>query len=250
MSFLRFFISKPFFTNIVLALVVLVLMLLGTFAWLNSSTRHGESLVVPDIRGVSIEKAAQLLESKNLRYQITDSVFFPDKAKNAIIDQNPMPEEKVKEGRVIYVTLNSSEPPHVKMPNLIDVSYRQALSILLSFGLKEGQITYKPDLAKNIVLKQLYNGQPVLPDTKVLKGSSIDLVLGDGLGSTEIDVPELTNLTYEEALFVLQGSGLATGTVEYEAGADKSTAKVYRQNPSSGAGLKISQGQTIDIYLK
>jgi beta-lactam-binding protein with PASTA domain len=94
MSFLRFFISKPFFTNIVLALVVLVLMLLGTFAWLNSSTRHGESLAVPDIRGVSIEKAVQLLESKNLRYQITDSVFFPDKAKNAIIDQNPMPKRR------------------------------------------------------------------------------------------------------------------------------------------------------------
>ena len=66
MSFLRFFISKPFFTNIVLALVVLVLMLLGTFAWLNSSTRHGESLVVPDIRGVSIEKAAQLLDRKSV----------------------------------------------------------------------------------------------------------------------------------------------------------------------------------------
>jgi beta-lactam-binding protein with PASTA domain len=103
---------------------------------------------------------------------------------------------------VIYVTLNSSEPPQVKMPNLIDVSYRQAVSILLSFGLKEGQISYKPDLAKNIVLKQLYNGQPVLPETKVLKGSSIDLVLGDGLGSTEIDVPELaTLLTKKPCLF-------------------------------------------------
>ena len=250
MSFFRFFISKPFYTNMVLAVVVFLSMLLLTFGWLSSHTRHGDSLSVPDVRGVVLDKAIQVLESKNLRYQITDSVFFPDKPKNAIVDQNPLPEENVKEGRVIYITINSSEPPKVKMPKLIDVSYRQAVAILQSFGLKEGQITYKPDLAKNVVLQQLYNGQPALPDMPIPKGSSIDLVLGDGLGSTEIDVPALTGLTYDEALFVLQGSGLATGTVEYDAGADKSTAKVYRQNPSAVEGLKINQGQTIDIYLK
>lgn len=250
MSFFRFFISKPFYTNMVLAVVVFLSMLLLTFGWLSSHTRHGDSLSVPDVRGVVLDKAIQVLESKNLRYQITDSVFFPDKPKNAIVDQNPLPEENVKEGRVIYITINSSEPPKVKMPKLIDVSYRQAVAILQSFGLKEGQITYKPDLAKNVVLQQLYNGQPALPEMQIPKGSAIDLVLGDGLGSTEIDVPVLTGLTYDEALFVLQGSGLATGTVEYDAGADKATAKVYRQNPSSGEGLKINQGQTIDIYLK
>lgn len=250
MSFFRFFISKPLYTNIVLALGVLFVLLLLTFGWLSSHTRHGESMSVPDLIGVSAEKAIEILKQKNLRYQIIDSVFAPDKPKNTVVDQNPVKEEKVKENRVIYLTINSAEPPKVKMPNLIDVSYRQAQSILLSYGLKEGTITYKPDLAQNVVLEQKMNGQNVYPETPVLKGSAIDLVLGDGMGSVQIPIPQLNGLSYDEALFVLQGSGLTVGNATYDEGSDQKTARVYQQNPAPAPNATINQGQSIDLFLK
>lgn len=250
MKLFRFLISKVFVTHILLAVLLLFALLLLMFNWLNSHTRHGESMAVPELRGIRIEQAADVLKQKNLRYVIIDSVFFPDKPKNTVVDQNPLPEEKVKEGRVIYLTLNSSEPPKVKMPNLIDVSYRQAQTILLSYGLKEGQITYKPDLAQNVVLEQLWNGHLVLPETQIPKGSVIDLVLGDGLGKGDMMIPNLNGLTYEEALFVLQADGLAMGTATYDEGADKTTARVYQQSPAFSPDAKITPGQSIDISLR
>lgn len=250
MILFRFLGSRVFWVNICLILLFGFILLFATFRWLNAYTRHGESLAVPDIRNMPLSRAEMILKEKNLRYQVTDTLFAPGKAANTVIDQNPVKDEKVKEGRIIYITINGTEAPKVKMPRLVDVSYRQAVSLLLSCGLKEGDTTYRSDLAHNVVLAQLYKGKNILPDSLVPKGATIDLVLGDGMGGAEMEVPQLEGLSYEEASFVLEGSGLKIGKAEYAEGVDQKTARVYLQKPAFGQGIKISQGQSIDIFLK
>lgn len=221
------------------------------YNWLNTYTHHGESITVPDVRGLTEEKLVRFIADKHLQYKIVDSLYEDGKAPGTVIEQDPQPDSKVKENRTIYLTVNSSKPPKVKMPDLIDVSFRQAEAILQTYGLRVGQTIYKPDLAKNAVLEQLYKGRPIATGKEIFKGSAIDLVLGDGLGNAEVPVPNLVSLTRGEALFVLKGSSLNIGTIIFDDGVkDEEAAVVYKQIPEAGRGVTIKQGEAIDIFLR
>jgi len=247
-SFLR---SKSFRNNLLIAVVALVVLGLSMQFWLNSFTKHGENIAVPDFRGMSQEKAQSVSEENNLEIVVVDSLYEIGKKPGVVLDQDPAPKTNVKEGRAIYVTLNASLPPKVKMPNLIDVSLRQAEAMLESYGLKVGRTSYKPDMAKNAVLEQRYKGAPIAPGKEISKGAAIDLVLGDGAGAVDVQIPELTGLTRGEAFFVLKGISLSLGNVRYDAGVkDTLAATIYRQVPTATDGAVIQQGESIDIFLK
>jgi eukaryotic-like serine/threonine-protein kinase len=236
----------------IVAISIIVLLLFVVISWtLNSSTRHGEALTVPDIKGLTINDAIRILEAKKLKFLITDSLYFEDQPKNAVLEQNPSPQSKVKEGRIIYLTLNSNKAPLVNMPNLIDVSLRQAQAMLQSAGLKSGRLIYKPDIAQNVVLEQQANGRAIAAGTKIPKGSTIDLVLGDGLTQGDVALPNIIGLTLQEASNLLSSSSLNIGSVVYQGNiADSTNAKVYKQHPMYADGLMISAGQTVDLFLR
>lgn len=250
-SIFDFIKSKLFLWNLVAATVFVLIILFVTQHWLETYTLHGESISVPDLRNLSLTRVESFLEDKKLRYTVVDSIYKLDKPAGVVLEQDPLPNVKVKENRIIYLSINATLPPKVKMPNLIDVSLRQAEAILNANGLKLGKLIYKPDLAKNAVLAQQYHGSEILPGNEVAKGSLIDLVLGDGLGNTMVSVPMLIGLTKTEALFVLKGSSLTIGSVNYDEDVgNQENAKVYRQFPDYNDSIQIAQGQAVDIYLK
>lgn len=248
---IRFLRSRVFLVQLFLCCISVAAVLIVTYVWLNAYTNHGESVTVPDIRGMKFEKLEEFLSARNLKVSISDSsVFSLDHPAGVVIDQNPPPEEQVKEGRTIYVSVTRKVPPQVKLPNLMSVSQRQAEAILRSYGLKVGEIEFRPDLAKDAVLAVLYRGADKKPGDDIPKGSVVDLVIGDGIGNTEVPVPMLVGLTLEEALFVLKGSQLQPGAVIYDATVkDTASALVYRQVPVSGDSAIIKQGESVDIFL-
>ncbi len=250
-NLISFIKSRSFVINIVILLAIILIIFGSVSSWMSSFTHHGESISVPDLRGQKIEKMGSFLADKHLQYKVIDSLFDLAKNPGTILEQDPAPNSKVKEDRTIYLTVNAQHPPDVKMPNLIDVSYRQAEAILLSFGLRVGQLTYRPDLAKNAVLDQRYKGNSISAGKSLPKGSKIDLTLGDGLGSVDVPIPDLTGSPLDEALFVLKGSSLNVGTIHYDSGIRDSTkAKIYKQDPIASDGATMNQGEAIDIYLK
>jgi eukaryotic-like serine/threonine-protein kinase len=237
--------------NLLAIVIIVVILLTGVSMVLSRVTRHGESLTVPDITGLRVDDAMKILTTKKLKVMVLDSMFFEDKPKNSVLDQNPSPQSKVKEGRVVYITINSSSAPLVNMPNLIDVSYRQAQVMLQSVGLKAGRLIFKPDIAKNVVLEQLFENQKLDAGAKVPKGSTIDLVLGDGLGQGDVSLPDLIGMTLEDARNLLASSSLGIGSVVYQGSLkDSSSAVVVRQNPAYAEGVMVGTGQPIDLFLK
>lgn len=58
-------------------------------------THHGEGLPVPKLKGLSIEKAIELLEEKGLRYQINDSIYMIDQPPGMVVEQDPDPNTNV-----------------------------------------------------------------------------------------------------------------------------------------------------------
>ncbi|MEO5569308.1 MAG: PASTA domain-containing protein [Bacteroidia bacterium] len=247
----NFITSKMFLLNLLGAAAFFIMFFGFTYKWLNSYTNHGSTVTVPDLRGLKVATLQNFLKDKALRIKIADSsVFDLEKPPGTVIEQDPAPAEKVKENRTIYLTITKTVPPKIKMPNLIDVSYRQAEAILLSYGLKAGQTSYKPDLCKNCVLSFTLNGKTLKPGDELTKGTVIDLTLGDGFGNTKVSVPQLYGLSLDEALFVLKGSSLNSGSVIFDSSVkDSIKAMVYKQNPAYGSASSIREGEGIDIYL-
>ncbi|MCU0422312.1 MAG: PASTA domain-containing protein [Bacteroidia bacterium] len=241
---------KALGTHVLAMLISVTLLVTGISLVLKSYTRHGDSLEVPDLKGVKIEDAIRLLEEQHLRYQIIDSLYFEDKPALSILEQNPVATSKVKEGRIIYLTINTNKAPLVTMPNIQDVSLRQAESILANAGLKVTSTIYKPDLAKDVVLDVLYMNSSIVAGRKIAKGTGLTLVLGDGLGGESTELPDLTGLTLDEANNLLNTSSLSLGSVVYlGAISDSASAVVVRQNPPYQADAKVSSGTPIDLFL-
>lgn len=250
-SVISFLKSRKFLLHFAGANVAVVALLVLTYQWLSAYTNHGETVSVPNVIGMKYSDLGKVLEEKTMRVEISDSsAFVLGKPPGVVIDQDPAPNELVKEGRTVYVSITRTVPPQVKLPNLKDVSQRQAEAILASYGLTVGELIYKPDLAKNAVLGVQYQGALLQPGDQLAKGSQVDLILGDGIGNTDVLVPVLKGLTYDEVLFVLQGTSIQPGAIVFDSEVrDSGAAKVYRQIPEPGDSIFIKQGESIDLFF-
>ena len=52
-------IKNPFVINLLLVIVVSCGVVYGVLAWLDSYTRHNQAVVVPDVKGMKLEDAAE-----------------------------------------------------------------------------------------------------------------------------------------------------------------------------------------------
>lgn len=252
-TFAQFLFSRFFWRNLGLMTLVTLLLVGVAFLSLNLYTHHGESITVPDLRKLTIEQAEQRLESLNLRYTVLDSAYQQELPPTGIIEQSPKPGAKVKENRRIYLTVNATNPPLVPIPNIIESSLRSATVQLELAGLRIGQQIRVPDLAKNVVLEIKRNNVSVKPGDRIPKGTAIDLVLGDGLGSTRIVVPNIVGLTFLQAKLILKGHYLNVGLITKEENIlDMENALVVRQSPDPGpdGDRLISVGEPVDIFLR
>lgn len=166
--------------NLLLIGLVSVVLLILTLLLLNVYTRHGQNVVVPKLEGLQIEEANIILKSKGLHAEIVDSIYQRDAVPGSIIDQTPKPNNKVKEGRAIYITIYSKDPQQVAIPGLVDYSTRQATALLNSLGFTELAIEEVPSEYVGLVMAVEYRGRVLMPEEKIPAGSPLKLVVGSG----------------------------------------------------------------------
>jgi beta-lactam-binding protein with PASTA domain len=249
-NFTQYLKTKSFRTNLIAAICTFFALLLIAFFSLRYYTKHGEGLNVPNLRGTNITDAISKLEGLGLRYEV-DSVYVMDQPPGMVTDQDPDPGTFVKDNRTIYLTINTNTAPNVRFPDIETKSLREAKSIIESYGLKLGDTTYKPDVAQDVVLEVLFGGQPIRPGESLPKGSRVNFVLGDGRGNEEVDLPNLTGLTLDEASFSLKGSMLSIGTITYEGNiTDTANAIIVNQFPLPVDSVtKVRIGTPINLTL-
>lgn len=249
MGFFTFLKSKTFLINLGFAIVIIAGIAWAVLKYLDIYTLHGETITVPDLKGLSVSETEEMLEGKGLKYEIMDSVYETKTSKGVVLDQEPKANSLVKENRIIYLTINATLPPKFKMPNLKDLSLRQATAVIETYGLKVGNLRYVPDLAFNAVVDQEYKGRALAPGSLVSKGSVIDLVLGQGESDELIAMPYLINLTSKEAIELLKQSFLNVSIIPDNSVKDTSLARVYRQNPPFDKEKGINLGGQVDIFI-
>lgn len=179
-EFFSFKANRFFWLNIIAMVVVVVVGMFGVLKWLDIHTRHGEAVVVPDVTGMTVEEATAMFRSKGLECVISDTRYVKDKAAGVVLDLKPGVGEKVKEGRTIYLTVNTQEVPLRAVPDIADnSSFRQAEAKLLSAGFKLNEIRLVQG-EKDWVYGVEYQGRQLAAGEEVPMGAALTLVVGNG----------------------------------------------------------------------
>jgi beta-lactam-binding protein with PASTA domain len=181
MNFFRFIFSKSLLRQIVLAIVACIIFSFLALKWLKSYTNHGTFIEIPNLVGLSLDDAETTLQNFDLRTQVQDSSNYnPKYPSGAVIEQEPLVGEKVKENRKIYLILNPSDYRKVIIPDVIRSTLRQTRPTLEALGFRIGKLIYVDDLGRDEVLELRFRGQKINAGDLIKKTSAIDLVLGNG----------------------------------------------------------------------
>lgn len=239
--------------HLLLAVAVVVLLVAAAYFLLKNVTMHGEEIPVPDFSNLTVVEASELAARKEMRVEVTDSVFVKRMKRGAVYRQNPAPGNKVKKGRRIHLTINAVNPKEITMPDLVGHSMRQAKAELLSRGLVLGQLIYVHDIATNNVLRQLFDGKEVEPGTMIESESVIDLVVGLNAVDEVAVAPYLPGLKYLSAIEAIHDHSLNVGDVvfdetvkDYE---DSLNAVVFFQKPMPSDTVIVNMGDSVSFHL-
>lgn len=191
---------KRIIKNLAIIGSITVFLLLGILWYLNIYTNHDSELVeVIDVEGKSALEASRLLREKGLEAVVIDTVYKDGVKKNGVINQNPNVGQYVKEGRKVYLIINTSKVPMVAVPDLAGkTSLPDAQNILYRRHLKVGKIIKEMTSSVRTrsdepVLAQYYSGTTdvIEANTLIERNSAIDLVVGvstdyfDAMDSTQ-----------------------------------------------------------------
>lgn len=252
MSLKKFFTSRAFFTQLILALILVAIIITFTLQRLKTYTRHGESFPVPQLEGLSINEVEAVIDQNNLKYKIIDSLYATDALPGTVIEQVPSAGFHVKQNRVIFLTIMPIMSEKVALPKLTDISFRQALGLIENSGLILGKITYESSEYNNLVLKVEQDTTEIFEGEIIQKGSSVDLVIGTNSGVQDTPLPDLTGMSYLQAEELLSSYMLNTGEVEWDetiiSSEDTLSAFIWKQYPSKNIRL-VSLGTSVDFWL-
>jgi beta-lactam-binding protein with PASTA domain len=108
--------------NLVIMAVLAFILILVTFKWIESYTLHGQYIEVPDVSGMFEEEAGKALADQGLKYEVSEYKYNKMIVEGGVIEQKPKPGSYVKQGRKIYLTLNSGKEPMRAVPDVADNS--------------------------------------------------------------------------------------------------------------------------------
>ena len=172
--------------NIEIIVVTAIVLVVLTLLFLRAYTRHGQNIIVPKLEGLQVGEANVLLKNKGLHGEVVDSIYQMDAVPGAIVDQTPKPDNKVKAGRAIYLTVYSKNPQQIAIPQLVDYSSRQAIALLNSLGFTNLEIEEVPSQYSGLVLGVEYRGRQLTTDEKIPAGATLKLIVGSGMSSDTI----------------------------------------------------------------
>jgi beta-lactam-binding protein with PASTA domain len=198
------FFKNIYLRNLLLLIFIAAALIGGVLLWLNRYTQHGEAVEVPDVKGLSVEKAAPFFTNNSLNYEVVDSIFVKNATPGSIAETTPPIGSKVKKGRTVFLKINACLPSLITIPDLKDFSQRQSLAMLRSLGFEKIEIKIVPGIYQNLVVGLESRGMPLEAGSKVPANTQLSLLVSSG--SEEILLLEDTleapvEITPEESWF-------------------------------------------------
>ena len=242
---------KIIVTNLLLAGLLMVAIVTVTLLCLKAYTRHGQEVEVPQVIGLYPHEAEVLLRSADLHLAVYDSTYTDRLPLGTIVEQTPPVDAKAKKDRTVYVLLNAVHLPQVVLPELHDISYRQATNILKNIGLKvAAEPVYEPSEYRDLVLDIRCGDESLEAGSRLEQGTEVTVVIGAGKGTAKVSVPDLMGKSIADLRTLLLTRHLVTGALVYDeqlTDDNRADMVVYRQEPAPGTILY--EGSPVNLWL-
>ncbi len=241
---------KLLLINTAFIVVITFILITAFFYTLPYMTQHNNIVTMPNLINQDASIAIQMLQNKGFVISTIDSSYNPKLPKLSIINQSPQAGELVKEGRDVFITINRPTPPLIEVPNLVGFSLQSAQQTLQNIGLNIGDVSYVTDISKGNVLQQTYQGNSIYQGALLPFASKISLVVGNGLGDSVMNVPNLIGMGLIQAQQYLLSLGISIGTVSFADSSnlvtpiDSTRAFISKQEPPPYLIDSLSNTQT------
>ncbi len=227
--------KKKFMLNKVKILAILLALLFAipasqlVLALMNGNFSAKE-VTVPSLVGMTVSEAELTLNKIDLKYVVDSELFNAEFPAGQIMSQDPPAEMSVKSGNTIKVNV-SKGVKEGSIPNLTNKKLDDAVFTLENYGFTQGNVSVESsDLPKDFVIRQ-----SPMPGTPANQGTSVDLVISDGLKLALVSMPNLVGMDIENAKIELSKVGLALGDITYDYSNVYALNVVTNQEVAAGA---------------
>lgn len=219
----------------------IIVALLLDFFIMPSYTNYNEGVTVPDVTKISLDEATSMLNHYGLRHEVLDRRANSAYPSDYIIDQSPSPQQIVKPNRKVYLTVNTATTPQTVVPDVVNMSLRNAEIQLENHGLTVGTKSYESSRFRNTILRQ-----SVAAGDSVARGTVVNLAVSDGLGSRIVEVPEIVGLRLSEAQQAITRAGLRVGEVRFQPSREYTPNTVIAFSPDEE---ELTEGESIQLVV-
>lgn len=247
MKVFNFLTKRKFYIHLIIIIALIILIIKTVFISLANFTRHGDEIIIPDFIGMNYQ---DMLEQYNDEYNfvLLDSIYVKGFLEGTVYQQDPLPGSKVKKGRNLYYIMVSKEPEKVIMPNLRNLSLRQALVLLKADGLTVSDLEFVDYFAKNAVIEQIYDTAVIEPGTKIIKGSAVKLRVGYGKEDKKTHLPNLLSAKMSDVKELLHEASLNLGNEIFMDNDENDNYKVYKMEPPYDIETLVTLGSRVDVW--
>lgn len=215
--------------------------LLLDFIIMPSYTNYNEGVTVPDVTKISLDEASALLDEYGLRHEVLDRRANSAYPGDYIIDQSPSAQQIVKPNRKVYLTVNTATTPQTVVPDVVNMSLRNAEIQLENHGLTVGTKSYESSRFRNTILRQ-----SVAAGDSVARGTVVNLAVSDGLGSRVVEVPDVIGLRLSEAQQTITKAGLRVGEVRFQPSREYTPNTVISFRPDEE---ELTEGESLQLIV-
>ncbi|KAA8756426.1 Stk1 family PASTA domain-containing Ser/Thr kinase [Paenibacillus sp. UASWS1643] len=231
---------------LLISLTVLILIAMVGVVWYVKGMLVVPEVTVPNVITQTEEKAREMLEEKGL--VVSDEIIrlYQEGVEPGIVfDQSRKEGDVVKEGSEVQISVGA-EKELLKMIDVKQETYDEAVKKLTKLGIKEDQIQRKDDFSNDVASGTVISQTPGVNEEFDPEAVQIELTVSKG--SQTVKMPDLKNLTRSEAEEKLKSAGLELAQVQEEPSYTMEKGKVTQQWPVE-AGTEVNPGDKITIFI-
>lgn len=230
----------------VLATLVLISIITATlFIWLPGMNKSKE-VIVPNLTNKTVEQAENLLKSYKLTLSVVGEEASDTVTPGHVAKQNPEENTRVKPNTVIEVILAKEalqQEEEKRIPDLIGLDRSAAEKLLNEYELPyDIEPAYDNIIPVGQVMDQTPTAGGLINET-----TRVILVVSKGPQVVLANVPNLANMTVQDAEISLRNEKLVLGARKEEHSETVSEGRIMNQSVSPNR--QVEEGTAIDVVI-
>ncbi|GIO83741.1 serine/threonine-protein kinase PrkC [Paenibacillus faecis] len=228
--------------------IILLIAMLGV-AWYVNKLVTVADVKVPSILNMSEQDATDLLTKEGLTVGTIKREYKEGVDEGIVYEQSKPEGTMVKQGSILDFTVSTTKPIETKkMPSLSGSTYEEAVEQLVALGVDEDRIDKKEEPDNEMEAGKVF-GQS--PDADAdFDPEAVSIVLRVSTGPEEVVMPNLVNMTREQAEAELKKLGLvlAKDGIKEKPSYEIAAGKVVEQWPYN-PNEKVEPGKEVTLFI-